>query len=746
MREKLVGPANESNIFIHNVQANALIDSGSMVTTVSQSFYMSLPCRPPLLSLDDFGINVSIADGSTLNVLGYIETNISLPFLTEINLDVPVLVVPDSSINSLCPCIVGTNVIRRFKAAAKEIVLPDSWQIAFDSITCKPCTVRSTNKHKVEVGPYESVTLTGIVRGVSHDIETVITENFDSDHPYIVRPHVVGLPQQGTYARVPVKLCNISAKSIFIKPKSDLCYINEVKVVDNLSSHIDTFEKQNDTPDAEELGLKIDKSNLTPEQLLRLRQVLGNWNHIFSKGLTDLGCTDAVKHKIILTDDKPFKQPYRKIPPGMYEEVRQHLKDMLECGAIRPSESPYSSNVVLVRKKDNSLRFCLDYRMLNARTRKDAYMLPRFDDSIDVLSGAKYFSKLDLRSAYWQVEIEEEDKQKTAFSVGNLGFYEANRLSYGMCNAPAVFQRLMERCMGDLHLRDCLVFIDDILIFSQTFEEHIERLEGVFSRLGKYGLKLKPSKCELFKTSVEYLGHIISEEGISTDPAKTKAVSEWKTPTNIKELRSFLGFAGYYRRFVKNYSSIVKPLNSLLEGHCTVKKFKKNKKKKLPVLWTWGAEQQQAFEVIKQKLTQAPVLGIADYSLPFTVHTDASCTGLGAVLVQDQDGHERVIAYASRGLRPAERNYPVHKLEFLALKWAVTDKFHDYLYGNTFVVMTDNNPLTYVLSTAKLDAAQHRWVADLANYNFSLQYKTGKTNCDADGLSRNPVNLFTDAI
>ena len=185
----------------------------------------------------------------------------------------------------------------------------------------------------------------------------MITENFDSNYPYIVRPHVVGLPQQGTYARVPVKLCNITAKSIFIKPKSDLCFINEVKVVDNLTSHIDISSTQKASTDVEDLGLKIDESSLTPEQLVRLRQLLGNWNHIFSKGLTDLGCTNVMKHRIILTDDKPFKQPYRKIPPGMYEEVRQHLKDMLACGAIRPSDSPYSSNVVLVRKKDNSLDF-----------------------------------------------------------------------------------------------------------------------------------------------------------------------------------------------------------------------------------------------------------------------------------------------------------------------------------------------------------------------------------------------------
>ena len=191
-------------------------------------------------------------------------------------------------------------------------------------------------------------------------------------------------------------------------------------------------------------------------------------------------------------------------PPGLYEEVRQHLKEMLEAGAIRKSRSPYCSNVVLCRKSDGSLRFCIDLRKLNNRTIKDAYTLPRVNDSLDSLLGSKYFTKLDLRSGYWQVEIKEEDKHKTAFTVGPLGFYECNRMAFGLTNAPATFQRLMESCMGELHLKECLIFLDDILIFSKNVEEHIKRLEGVFQRLEKHNLKLKPSKCEFFMTEVKY--------------------------------------------------------------------------------------------------------------------------------------------------------------------------------------------------------------------------------------------------
>ena len=305
--------------------------------------------------------------------------------------------------------------------------------------------------------------------------------------------------------------------------------------------------------------------------------------------------------------------------------------------------------------------------------------------------------------------------------------------------------------MGELNLRECLIFLDDILIYSDTFEEHIRRIEAVFSRLHEHGLKLKPSKCEFFKTSVKYLGHVVSENGVETDPDKIAALSEWPVPHNVKTLRSFLGFTGYYRRFIKDYAKLVKPLNDLLVGHPTnkhaISEQKKKKKKCTP--WQWGDSQQYAFDTLKEKLSSPPVLAYADFSKPFIVHTDASSEGLGAVLYQEQEGKERVIAYASRGLRQSERNYPAHKLEFLCLKWAVTEKFHDYLYGNQFQVCTDNNPLTYVLSSAKLDASGHRWLAALSTFNFSLKYKSGKSNNDADGLSRRPhqnVELLPDII
>jgi len=418
---------------------------------------------------------------------------------------------------------------------------------------------------------------------------------------------------------------------------------------------------------------------------------------------------------------------------------------MLEMGAIQESQSPWSSNCVIVRKKDGTIRFCIDFRKLNANTKKESYAIPKVEDTLHLLAGSRYFSKLDLKCGYWQVELEEEDKEKTAFQVGGLGFYQCNRLPFGLCNAPATFQRLMERCMGDLNLRDCLIYLDDIIIFSKDVNTMIARLDQVFCRLAEYNLKIKPSKCEFFKTRTTYLGHVVSADGIEADPVKIEAVKYWPTPKSVKQVRQFLGFVGYYRRFIKGFASIARPLNNLLIGHPTKRTTQRNNKAIKPVLFQWGSDQQTAFEELKKQLTNPPILGYADYTLPFILHTDASSKGLGAVLYQRQDGHEKVIAYASRSLKPSEKHYPAHKLEFLALKWSMTEKFHDYLYGAEVEVITDNNPLTYVLTSAKLDATGQRWLAALSNYTFTTRYRAGKNNADADGLSRVVVQQETIA-
>ena len=302
----------------------------------------------------------------------------------------------------------------------------------------------------------------------------------------------------------------------------------------------------------------------------------------------------------------------------------------------------------------------------------------------------------------------EECKPYTAFTSGPLGFFECETMRFGATNAPATFQRLMEDCLGDLNMNWCILYLYDVIVFSKTPEEHLERLEAVFQKLSAAGLKLKPSKCTFFQTEITDLGHLITSDGVPTEPKKVEAVIKWRRPKTVYD--------------------VIKGLE------CHSKKIAKR------TYVDWGEKEEKTFMALKEACTSAPVLGYPDYSLSFMLHTNSSTDGLGAVLYQQQGESKddmRVIAYASRSLTSSEISYAPHKLEFLALKWAVTDKVNEYLYGeNQFEVYTDNNPLTYILTKAKLDACRQRWVADLANFNFTLHYKPGSTNTIADALSR----------
>ena len=278
-----------------------------------------------------------------------------------------------------------------------------------------------------------------------------------------------------------------------------------------------------------------------------------------------------------------------------------------------------------MRKPNGELRFCIDLRRINQRSVADAYYLPRIDKTLDTLAGAKYFTSLDLKSGYWQVEMEEDAKQYTAFTVGPLGFYECNRMPFGLKNAPATFQRLMQRVLGDLHLNGCVVYIDDIVIYSKTEEEHEILLRKVFQKIREAGLKLSPKKCRLFQREIKCLGHVVSAEGISCDPSKTVAVSTWPVPTTVKDVQKFLGFTGFYRRFIKDYAKVARPLTELLRGSNPRKKTgKKVAKTVAKTEWKWGEDQDKAFQALIKHLTGPPVLCYPDFSKPFLLRTDAS--------------------------------------------------------------------------------------------------------------------------
>ena len=480
--------------------------------------------------------------------------------------------------------------------------------------------------------------------------------------------------------------------------------------------------------------------HLSSKEAVEAAKLVQSHIKAFSMGPLDLGHCDLIPHEIKLTDNRPVNLPYRRVMPSQVSEVKKMLQDLLDRNIIRRSASPYASPIVLVKKKNGQLRLCIDYRCLNAKTQRDAFPLPRIEETLESLGGSKFFSSLDLTHGYFQVSVHQESIAKTAFRVP-WGLYEFLRLPQGLTNSPSTFQRVMELIFGDLNQTEVILYLDDLLVFSTTFEEHLHRLKRVLTRIEDNGLKLKGSKCRLFQRSISHLGHIVSDSGISVDPDKVAKVRDWPIPSNAAQLRSFLGLASYYRRYVKGFSAIAAPLHELCAKG-------PEKAGKISDLFVWSAEADKAFQILKSALCGAPVLAFPCFERDFVLEIDASLKGLGACLSQnDEEGNLHPVAYASRSLRGPERNYSdfsSFKLELLALKWAVSEKFKEYLMGRKTVVWTDNNPLAH-LQTAKLGATEQRWVAQLAPFDLEVKYRTGRSNKCADALSRNPLNESLEA-
>ncbi|KAL0544353.1 hypothetical protein IC582_019467 [Cucumis melo] len=408
------------------------------------------------------------------------------------------------------------------------------------------------------------------------------------------------------------------------------------------------------------------------------------------------------------------RAPYRMAPAEL-KELKVQLQELLDKGFIRPSVSPWGAPVLFVKKKDGSMRLCIDYRELNKVTVKNRYPLPRIDDLFDQLQGATVFSKIDLRSGYHQLRIKDEDVPKTAFR-SRYGHYEFIVMSFGLTNAPAVFMDLMNRVFREFLDTFVIVFIDDILIYSKTEAEHEEHLRMVLQTLRDNKLYAKFSKCEFWLKQVSFLGHVVSKDGVSVDPAKIEAVTGWTRPSTVSEVRSFLGLAGYYRRFVENFSRIATPLTQLT-------------RKGAPFVWSKACE--DSFQTLKQKLVTAPVLTVPDGSGSFVIYSDASKKGLGCVLMQQG----KVVAYASRQLKSHEQNYPTHDLELAAVVFALKIWRH-YLYGEKIQIFTDHKSLKYFFTQKELNMRQRRWLELVKDYDCEILYHPGKANVVADALSR----------
>ncbi|KAK9166712.1 hypothetical protein Scep_001903 [Stephania cephalantha] len=397
------------------------------------------------------------------------------------------------------------------------------------------------------------------------------------------------------------------------------------------------------------------------------------------------------------------------------DELKTQLEDLEKKGFIHLSTSPWGAPIMFVKKKDSSLRMCIDYRKLNQVIVRNHYPSPRIDDLFDQLVGARVFSKIDLRSGYHQLRIRDEDIPKTTFNT-RYGLFKFKVMPFGLTNAPAMFMDLMHRVLKPYLDKFGIVFIDDILIYNKTREDHGQHLMQILMTLKEHKLYAKFSKCEFWLSEVKLLGHVISDRGISVDPSKIHPVIDWPTPETVTDIRSFLGLAVYYRRFVKDFSKIATPMTKLT-------------KKDVP--FNWSKECDDAFTQLKMRLTTAPVLVLPEPGKELTVHTDACGTGLGCVLMQG----DNVIAYLSRQLRTRERNYPVHDLELAAVVFALKVWRH-YLYGERFTLYTDHKSLKYLFTQKDLNMRQRRWLELLKDYNFSIEYQRGKANVIADAMSR----------
>ena len=596
--------------------------------------------------------------------------------------------------------------------------------------------------HKCKVPPFSHKVIHGSVGLVLQGYRmNVMTHGLEKRSP--LPP--LRIDVQSAYAtlstgsnRVAVVLRNNTRD--WIEIRKGTLVTNEVpQVIDTISA--ERPKEQPTLTEAEQQVLLLDKLDLSgleawpAEQAEKAHGLLWEYHDIFSLEKHDMGHTNMTKHKIVLKDPDtpPFKEQFRRIPPPQLDEVREHLKLMLDAGVVRPSNSPWCNAVVLVRKKDGSLHFCIDFRRLNALKVKDSHPLPRICETLESLARAAHYSTFDLNSGFWQVPMDEESKQYTAFTLGSMGLYECESMPFRLCNAPPTFQRLMQNCLGELNLTYCLIYLDDVIVFSKMPEEHLQRMRVVFDRLQEHGLKLKPSKCEVFKSEINYLAHHVSQKGVLPSKKNLESIAQCPPLDTYTKVKSFIGLVGHYRCFIKGFAKIAVPLYDLTSSN--------NKDKKSEHV-NLSPEALKAFDHLKAACLQAPILAFLDFDKPFLLETDASGRGLGAVLSQKQeDGWYHPIAYASCVMNETEQRYRSNKQKFLTLKWVITEQFHEYLspYGknrNEFVVHTNSNLLTYIFSSANLDAAGQCWVACLASYNFSLEYQKGKDNMVADFLSR----------
>ncbi|GBN95947.1 Retrovirus-related Pol polyprotein from transposon 297 [Araneus ventricosus] len=525
------------------------------------------------------------------------------------------------------PCILGLDFLQKFNFMVdleKNEIRTGGEEIPLFSASAEDSKLCSVLAKEKTIIPARSECLIQGVPEASGNFRYAVTDfpSQVSQKGVLVAATLVDLKKEA----IPVRVLNLDHK-----PKT----IDKGAVIATCEPVVDIANRPQGFSESLRLPSILDNlEGLNEEQRTAVKGLLQEFQNLFSTSDSDVGRCNMTQHRINTGNHPPIKQYPRRLPLAKKEEAERLVKEMVDNGIIEESSGPWASPIVLVKKKDGSTRFCVDYRKLNEITIKDSYPLPRIDDTLDALNGSQWFSTLDLKSGYWQVEIQPEDKEKTAFTTGQ-GLWQFMVMPFGLCNAPATFERLMETVLRGLTSEACLVYLDDIIIVGRTLQEHLNNIRKVFQRLQKANLKLSPEKCRFFRKEVSYLGHIISADGVKTDPEKTKAVVDWPRPETVHDVRSFLGLCTYYRRFVRNFSAIARPLHKLTEARSN---------------FNWTEECEKSFNSLKQALITSPVLTYPRTDKEFILDTDASNEGIGAVLSQKIGNEECVIAYFSKSL------------------------------------------------------------------------------------------------
>ncbi|MDI9312425.1 MAG: RNase H-like domain-containing protein [Limnohabitans sp.] len=700
-------------VLVNDYPARALIDTGSVISVMPLKMAKILD-----IEIDCKTIPVKVANGDRMNIIGSSKLDISVyKNEKEFRSNIVVYITEKLSYDIL----LGNNFLEesgmvlnfKSKEISFENIIPDENKI----VAAETCFVK----------PFCSVNVLSKISSKIKNSNILVESNIEScSNNKILVPRAI---YEQNFGKTSILVSNISNKDICVTPGMVLGIFQKINSIEHDENLEVNQSCEKTLPDNnEEIFKDISCGSIDMEEKQNLINLLNKYKTVFALKDDQIGCTDKIKVKIELEEDTPiWSNPYNYCESDR-KEIKNQIDRLLSLDIIEPSLSSYASPVVLVKSPGRSPRLCVDFRKINMITKRISYPLPRMDHSLMALKEAKIFSSLDMCNAYHQLPLEDNSKEITSF-ITNDGLYQYKRLPFGWKSAGPIFQSFMDVVLANLKWNICLLYLDDICVFSTNFKEHMERLESIFICLSNAKLTLKPSKCKFLMREIKFLGHIINESGIVPDSGKIETVQNLPTPTNMTELKSCLGLFSFYRRFVENFSKIAFPLIELTKNN---------------VCFKWNDKAEEAFNTLKHKLCNPPILIHFDPSKVIEIRTDACDKGLGAILVQYKKNPKeaKVVEYASRSLSKSEKNYSITEKELLAIVFGV-NKFKAYITGLHFIIITDHHALCFIMKKPEISARLARWVLTLQEYDFEINFKSGKKHKDADCLSRFPLKEIT---